>query len=67
MTSEDTSRREFAELVSDHILGDIDRNVAATVVDGNRVSDHFWKNRGPTAPGSEHDLIAAAIQLCDPL
>ena len=61
MTPEDAGWREFAKLVPDHVLGYVNRNVAPTVVNGNRVSHHFRKDRRPTAPGPEYDLIAATI------
>src|SRR5258706_2069833 len=53
-----TSRREFAQLVSDHILGHVDRHMAAAIVYRNRVSDHLREyGAGPT-PGADHDLFA---------
>jgi hypothetical protein len=61
MSPEDAGRSEFPELVPDHVLGDVDRNVAATIVDGNRVSNHFRKNRRTTAPSSEYDFISTAV------
>jgi hypothetical protein len=36
-------RRELAELVADHLLGDEHRHVLAAVVDGDRVPDHLGK------------------------
>src|SRR5690349_362737 len=58
-----TSRREFAQLVSDHVLGHIDRHMAAAIVYRNRVSDHLREyGAGPT-PGTDHNFFAFLVQL----
>ena len=43
MTLECTSQREFAQLVSHHILGDIDRNMRTSVMNGDGQADKAEK------------------------
>ena len=45
VAAERARRRELAQLVADHVLGDVDRHVAAPVVDGDRVADHLREDR----------------------
>ena len=42
--------REFAELVADHVLGHVHGHVAASIMNGNRVTDHLRDNRAGPAP-----------------
>src|SRR5262245_16453562 len=44
-------RRELPEAVADHVLGDEHRDVAATVVDGDRVTDHLREDHARPRPG----------------
>ena len=39
MASENTGRRKFAKLVTDHLLGDIDRNELVSVMHSDRMAD----------------------------
>jgi hypothetical protein len=48
---------ELTQLVADHVLGDIHRNVAAAVVDGDRVTDEGREDGGGPAPGLEDLLL----------
>src|ERR1043165_4578772 len=58
-------RRELAELVADHFLGDVDRDVLVAVVDAERQSDELREDRGAPAPDLDH-LVAGrtARGLC---
>ena len=47
-------RRELAELVADHRLGDEHGHVLAAVVDGDRVADHLREDRRRARPGADH-------------
>ena len=67
MAAEGTGGGELAQLVSDHILGDIHGNVTAAVVDGDGVSDEGRENRGGTGPGLDDLLVAALVHLIDSL
>ena len=46
MAAEGAGGGEFAELMSNHILGDVDRDVLAAVMDGNRVTDEIREDGG---------------------
>src|SRR5690606_1367797 len=63
VTAEGPGRGELAQLVAHHRLGDVDRDVLATVVDGDRVPDHLGDDRGATRPGPDHALLPGAIQV----
>src|SRR5512137_580081 len=65
VTAEDPGRHELAELVTDHVLGDVDRDELVAVVDGQRVADELGQHRRAPRPGLEHALRAAAIQRLD--
>src|SRR5262245_2673097 len=58
MTVEHARRRELAELVADHVLADIHRNVLLSVVDAERQANELGQDRRATAPGLD-DLVAA--------
>src|SRR2546430_2548965 len=49
--------RELAELVPDHVLGDVDRDELPAVVDGERVADHLGGDGGPPRPGLHDPLL----------
>ena len=48
MAAERAGWCKLAELVTDHRLGHVDRDMLATVVNGDRVANHFGKDRGRT-------------------
>ena len=52
-------RRELAELVADHVFGDIDRHMLVAVVDAERQADELRQDRRAAAPDLD-DLVAAA-------
>src|SRR5215813_12486443 len=51
VTFERARRREFAELVADHVLSDVDRNVTLAVVHSEGQPNHVRRNRRATRPG----------------
>src|SRR4051794_10435370 len=55
-------RRELAELVPDHALGDEHRDVLATVVHRDRVPEHVGDDRRAARPGLDH-LLAVLVVL----
>src|SRR5215470_15830431 len=59
---EDPRRREFAELVPDHVLGHVHRNELAAVVDGDRVADHVRNDRRAPRPGLDDLLLAGRVE-----
>src|SRR5438477_12744228 len=58
-------RRELAELVADHLLGDEHGDVLAAVVDGNRVPDHLREDGGSARPGADHPLLVPLVHGLD--
>ena len=65
MVAERTGRRELAEFVTDHRLGDVHRDVLAAVVDRDGVTDHVGDDRRATAPRLDDLLLAFGVQLVD--
>src|SRR5258706_10872956 len=65
VTLERARHRELAELVADHVLGDVDRHELAPVVDGNRVADHVRDDGGAARPGLDDLLVALAVHRVD--
>src|SRR6266498_130933 len=63
--AEGPGRRELAELVADHRLGDVHGHVLAPIVDRDRVPDHVGDDRGAPRPGLDDPLVAPAVQLVD--
>ena len=67
MALKSTSGGELAQFVAYHILGDVDRHVLATVVDGDGVTDTVRENGGGAAPGLQDALLTGRVHLLDPL
>src|SRR5687768_7129175 len=65
MAAEMARRRELAQLVADHVLGDVDGHVAPAVVHRDRVADHLREDGRGARPRLEHALFAAAVHLLD--
>src|SRR5579859_8110654 len=59
VTLERTGRRELAELVADHRLGDEHRDVLTAVVHGDGVAQHVRDDHG--APGPRLDDVVGAL------
>src|SRR5438067_2836514 len=61
-------QREFAELVADHVFGNIDRDVLLAVVNGDRQADEVGRDRRPARPGPDRLLVVGrtrGIHLCE--
>src|SRR3972149_416373 len=58
-------RRKLAQLVADHVLGDVDRDVAPAVVDSNGVAHHLRENRARPTPRPDDLLLPALVHLLD--
>jgi len=63
MTLEGPRERKFAQLVANHLVGDVDRNVLLAVVHGNRQSDEFRKDHRATRPGLDGFLVLVGHRL----
>src|SRR5665213_2204650 len=55
-------RGEFAQLVTDHRLGHVDRDVLAPVVDRNGVADHVGNDRGTAGPRLDDLLVPGRVE-----
>src|SRR3984885_14807671 len=60
---EDARRRELAELVPDHVLGDEHRDVRLAVVHADRVTDHLRHDRRRTRPGLDDLFLSRGVHL----
>src|SRR2546421_9032303 len=60
-----TRGRELAELVSDHVLSNVDQNVAFALMHSERQANHVRRNRRTPRPGANHlrPLSASANAL----
>src|SRR6516165_5983089 len=65
VSAEDAGRREFAELVSDHLLAHEHGHVLASVVDGDRVSHHLGEDGRRPRPGADHPLLPGGVHRLD--
>src|SRR5262245_44311641 len=54
---ENPGRRELAELVADHVLGDEHRHVLAAVVHGDREADHVRQDHRAPRPGLDRAAV----------
>src|SRR3982750_2301733 len=62
---EGAREREFAELVADHLVGDVDRNVLLAVVHGDRQADEVGQDRRAARPGLDRLLVLGGRRLLD--
>ena len=67
MAAERSGGNELAQLMADHILGDIYGHMTAAVMDRDGVADEGGENGGGSGPGLEDFLFASFIQLFDAL
>src|SRR6185312_3345488 len=56
-------RRELAELVANHFLGDHHRDVLLAVVDAERQPDELRQDGGAAAPDPDHFVARGAARL----
>ena len=57
--------REFAEFMSDHVLGDIHRRMAAAIVHANSVTHHLRKDSRLARPRLDHAPVSASVEILD--
>src|SRR5262245_15452682 len=62
MAVEGPGRRELAEFVTDHVLGDEHRNDLRTVVNLDGQADELRKDRRPAAPGLDRRIAATGTR-----
>jgi hypothetical protein len=59
MTLERTGQREFAELMADHVLVDVNGNVLAAIMNGDRQPDKLGQDGGTARPGFDRLFLFA--------
>lgn len=62
MTSEQPGRREFSQLVADHVFSNKDRNVAFAIVNAERQPDHVGRDGRTARPGPDRLRFRAAAR-----
>src|SRR5581483_5972132 len=67
MSAEGAGGSKLTQTMADHIFRDVDRNMAASIVDGNRVSNHLREDHAGAAPGANHFLFAFLVHRLDAL
>ena len=65
MTTEGTGGSEFAQLVTNHGFGNVNRYVLATIVNRNGVTNHFGEDGAGTRPGLYDVLYARFVHRLD--
>src|ERR671924_334661 len=65
MGPEHSRRGELPELVPDHGLGDEQRDVLPSVMNGDGVTDHLGDDRGAPGPRPDDALGAAPVHVVD--
>jgi hypothetical protein len=65
MAAEMAGWGKFTQLMAYHIFGDIDGYMPPTIVNGDRVTNHLWKNGAGPAPGANDFLFALGIHDFD--
>jgi hypothetical protein len=61
MPAEGTRRGELAQSVADHVLGNIDRDVPASVMDSNGMSNHLRENDACATPRPQNALFTFLV------
>ena len=67
MTAEGARRGEFTQTVADHVLGNLDRHVAASIMNGDSVPHHLGKYHTGAAPCTNNFLFAFLIHRLNAL
>ena len=67
VTSEGSGGSKLAQLVANHVLGDIDGNMLAAVMNGDRMADEGGEDGGGSGPGLQHLLLAGLVQFVNAL
>ena len=67
MTTEQAGRGKFAQTMSDHIIGDIHRDMAASVMNGDGMTNQLREDCAGAAPGADEVLVAGMIHCVNHL
>ena len=66
MTPKRSRGREFAETMTHHVFGDVDRDELFAVVDSKGVTDKFRYHHRSSTPRLDHSLPARLIHCLNP-
>jgi hypothetical protein len=61
MPAEGTRWGELAQSMADHVFGNIDRDVPASVMDGNGMSNHLRENDACATPRPQNSLFTLLV------
>ena len=61
VTTEGACQGELAQLVTDHVLGDVDGDELVTIVNSEGVSNEIGRNHRSARPSLDHRLLSALI------
>ena len=67
VAAERAGRHELAQLVTDHVLGDVHADVTAAVMHSEGVTDEGREDRRAAGPGLEDLFLAGFVQFIDSL
>ena len=56
---------ELAQLMTDHVLSDIDRHMLASIMDCNGMTYEVRENRGTSGPGLDNLFIVSFVESRD--
>jgi hypothetical protein len=65
VTLERAGQRKLAELVTDHIFGNKDRNMLLAIVDRDRQTDELGEDRRTTRPSLDRALVVIGANCFD--
>jgi hypothetical protein len=65
MAAEHARGRKFTQAMPNHILGDVNGDMPAPVMNGNRMSNHLRENNTRAAPGPNDLFLALRVHILD--
>src|SRR6266511_920970 len=61
MTAEGARWGEFAQSMADHVFGDVDRNMSASIMHCDGVTHHLREDHAGTTPCPQHFLLTFLV------
>jgi hypothetical protein len=65
VASEQAGGGKLTQTVAYHILGDVNRDMPTSIMDGNRMPNHLRENSAGAAPGTEYFLVTTLVHYLD--
>ena len=63
MPAESARSCKLSELVTYHVLGNVDRDMSPAVVNGDGMANHLWEYGARATPGSDDLFVATLIHI----